>query len=42
MIVVVPAPNYDDAPDATVDDNVVTVAIVTSAMSRNAASPSST
>ncbi len=42
MIVVVPAPNNDNAPNVTVDDKAVVVVTVTSAMRRNAASPSST
>jgi hypothetical protein len=35
MIVVIPAPNDDNAPGTMVDDNVVTGATVTSSMSRN-------
>ncbi len=42
MIIVVLAPNDNDAPDATIDDHAGTVGTVASAMSRNAALPSST
>jgi hypothetical protein len=42
MIVVIPAPNNDDTPDATVDDDMVVVATVASTMSRNAVLLSST
>ncbi len=37
MIVVVPAPNDDDAPDAMVDDDAVAVLTSASAMSRDTA-----
>jgi hypothetical protein len=39
MIVIVPAPNNNDAPNVTVDNNAVVVATIASAMSRNAALP---
>jgi hypothetical protein len=42
MIIVSPTPNKDDTPNATVDNNVVMIAMVASAMSRNAALPPST
>jgi hypothetical protein len=42
MIIIVPAPNDKDAPNAMVDNNVVAIATVASAMSRKAASPPST
>jgi hypothetical protein len=42
VIIIVPAPNNDDTHDMTVDDNAVAIATIASAMSRNAALPSST
>ncbi len=42
MIIIVPALNYDDTPDAMVDDDAVAVVTIASAMSRNTALPSST
>jgi hypothetical protein len=42
MIVVVPAPNYNNAPSAMVDNNTVMVTTIASAMSRNATSLLST
>jgi hypothetical protein len=42
MIVIVPTPNEDNVPNKMVDDDVVAVKTVASAMSRNAALPLST
>jgi hypothetical protein len=42
MIVLVPALNDNDTPNAVVDDDVIAVATIPSAVSRNAALPLST
>ncbi len=42
MIIILHAPNNNNAPNVMVDDNVVAVTTIAMAMSRNAALPSPT